>query len=228
MKDVNWPLRQAYTTALNGIDVPVYYQSAPSSYTANYIVFRSITSNDTSTKNSSDTLTNITVEIHTHGNGSNSGRICDALADEIFNRIYSIPQATLSLLGMQMVSTRLVSDTTNNVLLQGNRTYISRFITFRHNIFVDGQDGSSNPVLVTGNIFRLEFTAVGGENFVQSDLLKGKIILEAVKDGIGFAKILLSGIPTGKQAVYNSSAGTVTFATTFEPNEISYIIYKNS
>lgn len=228
MKDVNWPLRQAYTTALAGMDVPVYYQSAPSSYTANYIVFRSITSNDASTKNSSDTLTNITIEIHTHENGSNNGRICDALAYEVFNRIYSIPQATLALIGMQMVSTRLASDTTNSVLLQGNRTYISRFITFRHNIFVDGQDGSSNPVLVTGNIFRLEFTAVGSENFVQSDLLKGKIILEAVKDGVGFAKILTSGIPTGKQVVYDSAAGTVTFATTFEPNEISYIIYKNS
>lgn len=137
MRDINWPLRKAYTTYLTGMGVPVYYQSAPPNYTDDYIVFRGINNNDASTKSSSDTSTNIIVEIHTHNNGTNTGYTADSLADEIYSRIYPNNQTNIQIAGMQCVSTRVASDITNNVLIRDNRSYISRFITFRHLIFIN-------------------------------------------------------------------------------------------
>jgi len=137
MIDINYSLRIAYTTALSGIDgVPVFYESLPPTISPEtYIVFRSITSNDASTRNSSDTNTNVTVEIHTWDNGLNSGLSADMIAREVYNRIYPNGQSPLTLDGAQMVWTRMVSDNTQNFSNQQNRTYISRFITFKHNIF---------------------------------------------------------------------------------------------
>lgn len=137
MIDINISLRNAYKQALSGIDgVPVYYMAVPSTVSpANYIVFRSISSNDASTFNSSDTNTSVTVEIHTWTDGSNSGLSADQVAREVFNRLYANPQFVLQLDGAQMVSTRMTNDVTQNFTNSGNRTYVSRYITFKHNIF---------------------------------------------------------------------------------------------
>lgn len=137
MIDINYSLRIAYQSALSGIaGVPVFYQIVPQGISPeNYIVFRSITNTDASTKNSSDTGTNITVEIHTWNDNLNSGLSADMVAREVFNRIYPNTQAVLTLNGAQMVSTRLVNDVTQPPVTIGNRMYISRFLTFKHNIF---------------------------------------------------------------------------------------------
>jgi hypothetical protein len=137
MIDINYSLRIAYFSALSGIeDYPAFYQTVPNMVSPkNYIVFRSITNGDTSTKNSCDTNTSITVEIHTWQEGLNSGLSADIGAREVLNRIYPNPQAVLTLNGAQMISTRIVTDTTQDFTNQNNRGYISRFITFRHNIF---------------------------------------------------------------------------------------------
>jgi len=137
MIDINYSLRLAYENALSDItDIKVFYQIAPETISdKNYIVFRSLTSNDVSTKNSCDTSTTITVEIHTWQEKYNKGLMADVLARDVYNRIYPNSQAVLPLNGAQMVSTRMVSDVTQNFTTQANRGYISRFITFRHNIF---------------------------------------------------------------------------------------------
>lgn len=136
MIDINYSLRIAYNTALSGIGCPVFYQQVPSNVSPdNYILFRSITNSDASTINSSDTNTSITVEIHTFKNGLNSGLDADMIAREVYNRIYPNPQAVLTLDGAQMVSTKLVNDVTQDFTNVQNRTYVSRFLTFRHNIF---------------------------------------------------------------------------------------------
>jgi hypothetical protein len=138
MIDINYSLRIAYYTALNGIaGVPVFYNMVPPMVSPdNYIVFRSITNSDASTMNSSDTDTQITVEIQTFEDGLNPGLSADMVAREVFNRILPNPGATLTLDGAQMVSTRLLNDITQPPVAQGNRMYVSRIITFGHKIFM--------------------------------------------------------------------------------------------
>ena len=138
MIDINYSLRIAYYTALNGIaGVPVFYNMVPPNISPdNYIIFRSITNNDASTMNSSDIDLQITVEIQTFEDSLNSGLTADMVAREVFNRIYPTPGATLTLDGAQMVKTRMLNDITNVPVTQGNRMYVSRFITFGHNIFL--------------------------------------------------------------------------------------------
>lgn len=138
MIDINYSLRIAYFTALTGIgDTPVFYNMVPPTVSPNnYIVFRSITNNDASTISSSDIDLQITIEIQTFEDGLNSGLTADMIAREVFNRIYPNPQAVLTLDGAQMVKTRMLSDVTNTPIAQGNRFYVSRFITFGHNIFL--------------------------------------------------------------------------------------------
>lgn len=137
MIDINISLRNAYNAALLGIDgVPVFFQSVPITISPqNYIVFRSITSNDASTFSTCDTNTSVTVEIHTWVDGSNNGLSADQIAREVYNRLYANPQFVLNIDGAQMVSTKLVQDTVQDFTTQNNRGYVSRYITFKHNIF---------------------------------------------------------------------------------------------
>lgn len=137
MIDINYSLRIAYYTALSGIaGVPVFYNMVPPNVSpTDYIVYRSITNSDASTMNSSDTDTQITVEIQTFEDGLNPGLSADMIAREVFNRILPNPGATLTLDGAQMVSTRLLNDITQPPVAQGNRMYVSRFLTFGHKIF---------------------------------------------------------------------------------------------
>jgi len=139
MIDINYSLRIAYYSALNGAinGVPVFYNMVPPTVSPNdYIVFRSITNTDASTMNSSDINCQVTVEIQTFEDGLNSGLTADMIAREVFNRILPNPGANLTLDGAQMVKTRLLNDITNIPVAQGNRMYVSRFITFGHNIFL--------------------------------------------------------------------------------------------
>ncbi len=138
MIDINYSLRIAYYTALNGIaGVPVFYNMVPPTVSpTEYIVFRSITNTDASTMNSSDINSQVTVEIQTFEDGLNSGLTADSIAREVYNRILPNPGANLTLDGAQMVKTRLLNDVSQPPVAQGNRMYVSRFITFGHNIFL--------------------------------------------------------------------------------------------
>ena len=138
MIDINYSLRIAYQTALTGIaGTPVFYNILPPNVSPNnYIIFRSITNNDASTMNSSDIDCQITVEIQTWEDGLNSGLNADQAAREVFTRILPNPGAVLTLDGAQMVSTRLLNDVTQPPISQGNRAYVSSFITSGHKIFL--------------------------------------------------------------------------------------------
>lgn len=138
MIDINYSLRVAYFTALNGISgTPVFYNILPPNVSPdNYILFRSITNVDDSTMNSSDISCQITVEIQTWQDGLNSGLDADQAAREVFNRILPNQGATLTLDGAQMISTRLLNDITQPPISIGNRAYVSRYLTFGHKIFL--------------------------------------------------------------------------------------------
>ena len=138
MIDINYSLRIAYFTALNGIaGVPVFYNLLPPNISPDtYIIFRSITSSDNSTLSTNDLNTQVIVEIQTFDSGLNSGLSADMIAREVFNRIYPNYNSVLTIDGAQMVSTRLLNDITNTPVSVGDRAYVSRFLTFGHKIFL--------------------------------------------------------------------------------------------
>lgn len=143
MKDVNYPLRKAYFSALTGISylgvaVPVYYMNLPDNLNpANYIIFGGVTNNDLSTKNSADTSTLMRVTTHTIKEKSNDGKAADYIAGEILQRIYPNSQAVLDLSadGLQMFSTELVNDLTQDYSQRNAAVYVDRILLFRHKIY---------------------------------------------------------------------------------------------
>ena len=142
MRDINYSLRKAYFTVLTGITyegsaTPVYYLQAPNSITAsNYILYSGVANNDLSTKNSSDTGTLMRVTIHTFKEKYNDGKAADFIAGQIYQRIYPNPQFNLILEdNLQMVSTELVNDLTQDYGIRNSVVYIDRILIFRHKIF---------------------------------------------------------------------------------------------
>lgn len=136
MIDINFSLRVAYTTALANIaGVEVFYMSMPNTKVPdNYIVFRGINSSDVSGKSCSVTDTNITVEIHTRDSVINQGLNADTIARDVFRRLYPYPSFVLPLDSAQMVRTDLVQDTTQDFTDVAGNQWISRLLTFKHNI----------------------------------------------------------------------------------------------
>lgn len=229
MRDINEPLRIAYATALTQIsDVGVYYQGLPNNKNPdNYIVFRSINNVDRSTKNTFEFTTNITVEIHTKTDRGNRGLSVDTIADQVFQIVYPSRQSNLSLQRGQIYNTEVANDVTQDYTQQNQFGYISRFITFRHLIYVDGSNpGSSGTVLAAGAVFRLDYTATGGETGLTDSRLQNKRIIDVVKDGVSLSPIITTGSPTGKQVLYDSLTGTVTTGIPFEPQEQIFILYQ--
>lgn len=227
MTDVNYSLRTAYFAALNAVlgGINVYSQMMPRDKDDDeYLVVRSITSNDVSTKSSDDTSTTVTVEIHTHKPGTNSERRAEEIAALVYTAIR--PYATFNLLlnGMQCLVTTIQSDATNDFNISTSNVYIDRFITFRHLIFIDGTSGQQPTI---AQVKRIEFTS-SGSNFVESAELVNKNILLVSADGTGFSKILTSGIPVNKQVVYNSVSGRLTFEPVFEDGTEIYALYQNN
>jgi len=136
MIDLNYSLRIAYYNALSVLSVPVYYQSVPNNANPdNYIVFRSIQNNDASTKECSQTNTSITVEIHTKQGIMNQGISADTLARDVFNVLYPNRVSPLTINGGQIVNTELLSDNTQDFVMEGGEMFISRFLTFQHIIY---------------------------------------------------------------------------------------------
>ena len=143
MKSVNYALRKAYNASLNGLTansvaVPVYYNEAPEGETsAAYVTFNEVSSNDISTKLTSDTNTSMQVQIHTWADDGNAGKIADDIADDVYTAILPAPNAKLDLSadGFQNVGITLSGDRPGNNVTLGRRAFVTRIITFNHNIF---------------------------------------------------------------------------------------------
>jgi hypothetical protein len=70
----------------------------------------------------------------------------------------------------------------------------------------------------------MNYTAIGDEFVITDGNLIGKNIFLVLKDGVGF-ELLTSGTPSGKQVVFNSTNGTLTFGVTFATDEVITYIY---
>lgn len=101
------------------------------------------------------------------------------------------------------------------------------------NFVLDGdgpivQDFIPSPIIPPGMSHRIDFPSPTlGSDTVSSGLLVGKYILEANKDGVGSTQIITTGSPSGKQALYNSAAGTIKFSQTFDTGEQAYVVYQD-
>jgi len=142
MRDVNYPLRVAYNSALsvlkyNDVPIPVFYQKAPDNIEdENYIVFGGITNNDTSSQYKADTSTSMRVTIHTFKEKYNDGAAADAIAGLVLMAIYPDRQTALELTdNLQCVTTKLSGDFTQNYNINNTREYVDRVLTFQHSIF---------------------------------------------------------------------------------------------
>jgi hypothetical protein len=135
MKDVELPLRKAYTLALKNIGVPVYYQNLPNDISAtSYVLITIPTSTDDSNKHNNGTETSVRIGIYTSAENVNTGQSAANIANAIYGAILPNPTATLTLDGLQMISTVLRSDTTEDFKQKNTIIYIDRFITFTHKI----------------------------------------------------------------------------------------------
>lgn len=230
MRDINEVLRIAYAAALssNTAGVGVFYQGLPSNRTDdNYIIFRSINNVDASTKNTFETVTNITVEIHTKNNVGNRGLSADTIADEVLQLIYGSRQSNLALSRGQIYNTELANDVTQDFIQSGQFGYISRYLTFRHLIYCNG----SNPVgggavLSLGAVLRFDYTGIGAEISVTDSSMQNKRIIDVNIDGVSYAEIITSGVPTGKQALYDSLTGTITWSQPLDPEVKVFVLYQ--
>ena len=228
MRDINEPLRIAYAAALSQISVPVYYNTLPSNKNeSSYVIFRSINNNDASTKSTFDTSTTIVVDIFTKANIGNSGLTVDRVADEVLQVLYSGRQSNLSLSRGQIVNTEIANDVTQEPLNIAQFSYMQRTITFRHIIYVEGSSVDNSVVVISdGGIFRINYSATGGENYFTNTLLQGKSIIDVNRDGISCSEILTSGTPVDKECLYTSAQGKITFASNLEPNEKIFVLYQ--
>ena len=143
MKSVNYALRSFYKTAftgltVNSIAVPTYYLDAPESETSQiYITLNTVSNVDISTKQSADTNTSMQVQIHTWSDNGNAGKNADDVASAVYSLIYPNPDSTINLdaAGFQAVSISVGNDLVNDHSGRGVRQYLTRIITFNHNIY---------------------------------------------------------------------------------------------
>jgi len=138
MIDLNYSLRKAYFDALSGISpsVPIFYYAAPPNKKLDqYIVYRSITNKDESTKTTSDTRTFIIVEIYSRNLAVNSGAAVDDIANKVLQAIYPDRNTHLTIDGGQIVTTEMTFDLVNPYLVISGEVYLSRFLTFKHIIY---------------------------------------------------------------------------------------------
>ncbi len=230
MRDVNEPVRIAYANALTqipGFSDFVFYQTAPNNINPdNYLVFRSISSSDASTKDSAVVDLSITVEIHTKNNFANPGLTADTIADQIFQLVYPDKHTNLTLSRGAIIWTNVTTDRTQDYTLRGQFGYIDRFITFNHHISIGSAGSGGISMTGQGQIFRIEYTGTGGEVGFTDTQLINKRVLAVFKDGIEFSEIITSGSPTNKQALYNSSTGAISTAIPLEPNEEMAVLYQ--
>ena len=137
MKDINNPLIKAYYDALVPLGYPVFEGEEPDNTTSEmYIVISDVSSNDTSTKSSSDVNAQIQVTINSWKVKYNNSKDMNIAAGLVLETIKPSPNAVLDLPSMQMLNLSVVNDRTQNYGKLAGRVYISRQIIFQQDIFI--------------------------------------------------------------------------------------------
>lgn len=138
MRDVNNPLIKAYYDAILPLGYPVYEGEEPDNTTAEmYIVISDVSSNDTSTKSSSDVNAQIQVTINSRKVKYNNSKDLNIVAGEVLEAIKPTSNSVLNLSasGMEMLNLTHTDRTQNYGKLAGS-VFISRQIIFTQDIFI--------------------------------------------------------------------------------------------
>lgn len=139
MKDINNTLIKAYYDALSPLGYPVYEGEEPDDVLDKmYIVISDVTSNDTSTKNSTDVNAQIQITINSWELKYNNSKSLNIAAGDVLTAIKPTPNAVLDLSagGMQMMNLNVQNDNLQNYGKLAGRVYISRNIIFQQDIFI--------------------------------------------------------------------------------------------
>lgn len=83
------------------------------------------------------------------------------------------------------------------------------------------------PTTIGGNkVTRLEYTATGGEMGFTDASMIGKEAIEINRDGLGNSKIILSGTPINKEALFDATTGSIEWASPLAVGEETYVLYQ--
>ena len=139
-------------------------------------------------------------------NGNGSG----TLGYSVFSGLANLSSLSLSA-GVEAASTYSVS-------LQGSGAYT-----------ISGTQVTPTGVVIeSGNVTMQQYTATGGETSITFASEIGSTCLSVTRGGIEVRTIQTSGVPTGENVTFNSSTGTLTFATAraLESDEFVRAIFK--
>jgi hypothetical protein len=142
MRDINLALRKAYFAALLPIrieNIPTHYGYLPEGVNLeNYVIFSHVSNVDSSTLSSSDNTHIMQLAIHTSNKLGNTGENCDTIANKIFEIFYFNTQAKLDLSGdnLQMLSTELYSDQTQDFNDNSGNIFNTRILQFKHEVYI--------------------------------------------------------------------------------------------
>lgn len=136
MRDINLPLRKAYTTALTGLSVEAYYQQAPDNISVSaYIIFDNVSGTDSSSLTDSEMTASMRVTVHTFSEKYNSGVQADQVMDEVIRAVYGSVGFNLPIdAGFDILVTKIGNTQTIPYNLNNTRNYIDRITVFNHKI----------------------------------------------------------------------------------------------
>jgi hypothetical protein len=141
---------------------------------------------------------------------NDNGDVSDTLGYTVFTGTANLSSLSLSA-GVEAASTYSVS-------LQGSGAYN-----------ITGTQVTPGGVIVTGsNVVMFDYTAAGGETSITWTGAIGLSCVTVTRGGIEVRSIGNSGTPTGENVVFNSSTGTLTFASAraLESDEFVRILVK--
>ena len=146
MRDINTPLQKTYYDALNGNVVnnaaqvvKVYEDQEPDGEDAEqYIVITGRTSNDTSTKSSTDVSAQLQITVNTRRRKYNNRKELNYICGQILEIIKPTPNAVLDMetFNIQMMNLSLDSDTELDYGTLAEQAFVSRNLIFQQDLFI--------------------------------------------------------------------------------------------
>lgn len=100
-----------------------------------YVLISAINSTDAGTMQSDDTDTSIQIGIYSRTTTDNNGDAVESIASTIYQTIKQSPLNTITLSGVQVMTTEFISDDSPAPFDTGSQLFINRFIRFKHKIF---------------------------------------------------------------------------------------------
>jgi hypothetical protein len=139
MRDVNSDITQAYYEVINNLNIPVYQGEEPDNVKDKiYVVISSISSNEKSTKNSSDMELTIQLTINSWDYKYNNTKSLNTAVNQILSAIKPEQNSVLDLssFGLQMLNLSIQTNIEQDYGRLVDRTYVTRVIIFKQHIFI--------------------------------------------------------------------------------------------